>query len=286
MRLLNGLSIKVQRNGTSKDKAGTSTTRPRRSGKAKHHRIVDLAVRPLITSDPSTRSHLPHAQRPQLGPPMSITQSKCMTRFGRGVVALARTHECKISIATRHLRLPLRHLITPVRSSSIRSPRAPSSLSDLISSVSLSPLLHSRIDNEFHSAAMRADPIHFRSPPPPPPPSPAAQRRSSLESRRARRGGGGDGHFLNGIAEAVAGRLRRRPRPAPVLTFLRHPTASVLHCYANCAIAADREAKVAYLSPLHDYIARSKTMVPMRRERIAGYSKEQWHCTGSCPRSR
>ena len=87
MRPLNGPSIKVQRIGTRKDKAGTQT------GK---RNIIVLSIRPaavrrsLITT---ARSHLPRAQRGgnhQAGrPPMSITQSKCMTRFGRGVDALA-----------------------------------------------------------------------------------------------------------------------------------------------------------------------------------------------------
>ena len=86
VRPLNGPSIKVQRIGTRKDKAGTQT------GK---RNIIVLSIRPaavrrsLITP---ARSHLPRAQRGgnQAGrPPMSITQSKCMTRFGRGVDALA-----------------------------------------------------------------------------------------------------------------------------------------------------------------------------------------------------
>ena len=106
----------------------------------------------------------------------------------------ARTHECKISIATRHLCPPARlpptapsYCPSPIRpSASVRRPFAGCGrgalLSFLPASLRTLPLLRlrlirSRRDNEFHSAALRADPIHFRWPPPSPPPQTPVGRR-------------------------------------------------------------------------------------------------------------
>ena len=100
MRPLNGPSIKVQRIGTRKDKAGTQT------GK---RNIIVLSIRPaavrrsLITP---AQSHLLRAQRGgnqagrQAGHP--IAQSKCITRFGRGVDAHAACAHARVHNFDRH----------------------------------------------------------------------------------------------------------------------------------------------------------------------------------------
>ena len=92
---------------------------------------------------------------------MSITQSKCMTRFVPGVDAHARARTSAKFRSPRDISASHCAILLPlsgrpsVRPSSIRWPRGPFLPFFPLLSFSLSPLPHSRRDNEFHSAALQ-----------------------------------------------------------------------------------------------------------------------------------
>ena len=141
---------------------------------------------------------------------MSITQSKCMTSLvvrgvdgrtdGRARARTSAKFRSPRDISPSHCAILLPASVDhPLAAGppSFLPSFLPFCLLSFPPSFSLSPLLHSRRDNEFHSAALRADPIHFRSPPPR---RRAPQRGASVQSLQIRSGGGG--HSRNGISEA------------------------------------------------------------------------------------